>query len=93
MKKGIDFFKKLTIGKNNDARISYLEQKMGELFPSKYKDFIKTYDPVLILEKQYDEIREFEKRKAVDFINDNMRRTKKRIRYEEWIIEGNETDK
>lgn len=60
MKKGIDFFKESATVKENDTKIHSLEQKMGELFPTEYKDFIKRYDPVLLLEKQYDKIREFE---------------------------------
>lgn len=60
MKKGIDFFKESTTVKENDTKVQSLEQKMGELFPTEYKDFIIRYDPVLIFEKQYDKIREFE---------------------------------
>lgn len=58
MKKGFDFFKKSE--NENGIRIQSLEKKMNEPFPQKYRDFIQSYDPVLILEKEYDKVREFE---------------------------------
>ncbi|WP_439185796.1 SMI1/KNR4 family protein [Carboxylicivirga taeanensis] len=60
MKKGIDFFRETSNIKESKDQIEIIEESLCQRFPPIYRNFLEKYDPILIIDSYYDEVRDFE---------------------------------